>query len=224
MGGSTTQSSSYMPAGQFGGFPAGPSPGMGRFGGYGGGLGGVGGYQPAFPQTGSGKGFQSMPPPRPQAQYAPMQFLPPQFAQPRFMYPTVAGQMAGQRPVALPQPVYQQPSPTYPFPPVSGGGKGFQGGFRQPMPPGPRPLPIAPPSPGGGPQPFMPGGQQDQFALLGPGQGSGPEPMPREEMEPRETIQPIYADSPVSNPKMPDYIPSRGNDLSDQFLMDQYEV
>ena len=201
MGGSTTQSSSYMPSGQSGGFPAGPSFGMGQwggdgmgqfggygggFGGYGGGLGGYGGgfggyggggfggYGGGFPQTGNGKGFQPMPPQRPQAQYAPMQFLPPQFAQPRFMYPSVAGQMAGQRPVALPQQRYQQPSPAYPFPPVSGGGKGFQGGPRQPMPPGPRPLPIAPRNPGGGPQPFMPGGQQDQFALPGPGQLSGP--------------------------------------------------
>lgn len=230
MGGSTTQSSSYMPSGQSGGFPAGPSfgmgqwggDGMGQFGGYGGGLGGYGGgfggyggggfggYGGGFPQTGNGKGFQPMPPQRPQAQYAPMQFLPPQFAQPRFMYPSVAGQMAGQRPVALPQQRYQQPSPAYPFPPVSGGGKGFQGGPRQPMPPGPRPLPIAPRNPGGGPQPFMPGGQQDQFAQLtdanqDPYRGvsheirrrfdepvfAQPAVMPREETEPRETTMPV---------------------------------
>lgn len=226
MGGSTTQSSSYMPSGQSGGFPAGPSFGMGQwggdgmgqfggygggFGGYGGGLGGYGGggfggYGGGFPQTGNGKGFQPMPPPRPQAQYAPMQFLPPQFAQPRFMYPTVAGQMAGQTATPLPRQNYQAPMA---FAPVSGGGKGFQGGPRQPMPPGPRPLPIAPRNPGGGPQPFMPGGQQDQSVLPGPGRGSGPEPMPdllrrvgepfsvqpavmpREETELRETTMPV---------------------------------
>lgn len=249
MGGSTTQSSSYMPSGQSGGFPAGPSfgmgqwggDGMGQFGGYGGGFGGygggLGGYG-GFPQTGSGKGFQPMPsapPPRPQAQYAPMQFLPPQFAQPRFMYPSVAGQMAGQRPVALPQQRYQQPSPAYSFPPVSGGGKGFQGGSRQPMPPGPRPFPIAPRNPGGGPQPFMPGGQQDQSVLPAvlPASGQDPwrrhgtgyaggvdlaglryapppnieslidaAPTPREETEPRDTIQPVRDDARFGNEKL----------------------
>ena len=198
MGGSTTQSMNYMPGNQFGGFGSGMGGYGGGMGGYGGGLGGYGGgYSPGYSQAGGGKGFQSMPPQRHQAQYAPMQFLPPQFAQPRFMYPSVAGQMAGQRPVALPQQrYYQQPSPAYSFPPVSGGGKGFQGGPRQPMPSGPTPLPIGPPSSGGGPQPFMPGGRPQQRVEMGPpattpAPAAAPAVMPREETEPRDTTMPV---------------------------------
>jgi hypothetical protein len=200
MGGSTTfPTTTYMPGSQFGGYG-------GSMGGYGGGLGGFGGfggfgggYSPGYSQAGSGKGFQSMPPQRHQAQYAPMNFMPAQFARPQFFYPSIQGQMAGQMPTPMARPSYQFPAFQ---PPVSGGGKGFQpmpmnpGNQRQPMPTGPRPLPIGPPSPGGGPQPFMPGGRSPQRVEMGPpattpAPAIAPAVPPREETEPRETIMPV---------------------------------
>jgi len=206
MGGSTTQSQNYMPGNQFGGYGGGMGGYGGSMGGYGGGLGGFGGfggfgggYSPGYSQAGSGKGFQSMPPQRHQAQYAPMNFMPAQFARPQFFYPSIQGQMAGQVPTPMARPSYQFPAFQ---PPVSGGGKGFQpmpmnpDNQRRPMPSGPRPLPIAPPSPGGGPQPFMPGGRPQQRIEMGPpattpAPAIAPAVPPREETEPRDTTMPV---------------------------------